>query len=377
MAQSSRVPPSFHCSLLIILCCRICLGGCEERADQCEWQADFDDGHGNVRLVDSFNGNLLLRTSWPYGTTSEKLGCLEREMRRAAGDLWPEKPFDIIDVGLAEEVLFEDEEAFGPEHVLKYPSVNYRNFGKSFQAACSNRTSELGVPASQCPASMQPGSTSPEVKDFLAGRFEEWEGDSLDNHVAKVRALLTQKGRRIIFFHCASGKDRTGEFFAAYAIRYMNMSFTEAWAKNVQVARRMTIYAVQIAAQWYCEYLRKHGLYAFDDCSSCEEWPVDALDSFRQCYADGQLQKETVSSECQAILDRFKKPLCTEDPPKKSVLISLQADNPPAMGFFGDSASMFLVAVAFVCFILVSVMLIWHRRQIPHKHQSLMTNMIA
>ena len=72
-----------------------------------------------------------------------------------------------------------------------------------------------------------------------------------------------------MFFHCFCGCDRTGELAAAYSIRHLDMSLTDALAENEQVASRHMYYDFQVSAQWYCESLRLQGLYRWDDCGNC------------------------------------------------------------------------------------------------------------
>merc|ERR1712130_618491 len=107
-----------------------------------------------------------------------------------------------------------------------------------------------------------------EARRQLASNFQQWNADALDVRVQALRAQL-DGSPRVVFFHCLCGCDRTGELFAAYGMRYLNMSLTEAIQENELVAERHMYYQFQVAAQWYCEYLRVHGLYAWDDCGNC------------------------------------------------------------------------------------------------------------
>eukprot|EP00747_Dinoflagellata_sp_TGD_P030397 gnl/TRDRNA2_/TRDRNA2_134595_c1_seq1.p1 gnl/TRDRNA2_/TRDRNA2_134595_c1~~gnl/TRDRNA2_/TRDRNA2_134595_c1_seq1.p1 ORF type:complete len:210 (+),score=20.75 gnl/TRDRNA2_/TRDRNA2_134595_c1_seq1:78-632(+) len=116
---------------------------------------------------------------------------------------------------------------------------------------------------------MQPRDLDAATRRGVADSFEEWDADSLNMRVRTLRELL-DGSPRVIFFHCLCGCDRTGALFAAYAMRYLNMSLTEAIAENELVAGRHMYYNFQISAQWYCENLRARGLYAWDDCGNCE-----------------------------------------------------------------------------------------------------------
>merc|ERR1712232_705302 len=79
------------------------------------------------------------------------------------------------------------------------------------------------------------------------------------------------------------------------------------------VARRPLAYTAQVASQWYCEYLRLHGLYANNDCGECIDFTSDLMKPLSRCFDSGQLFQETLSSECETAVGGFSKPLCEEE----------------------------------------------------------------
>mmetsp|Transcript_95478 Transcript_95478/g.307805 ORF Transcript_95478/g.307805 Transcript_95478/m.307805 type:complete len:271 (+) Transcript_95478:92-904(+) len=149
--------------------------------------------------------------------------------------------------------------------------VHWPTFGvvpAAFQKACR----EYDV--AECPSTMQPGNMTAENVHTLAKAFPKWDVDHLAERVEILHSRLHEDLdgldlARVIFFHCSCGCDRTGELAAAYSMRYLNQTFTEMYVENAKVAGRNTVYANQVAAQWYCEHLRTQGLYTGDDCGNC------------------------------------------------------------------------------------------------------------
>lgn len=59
----------------------------------------------------------------------------------------------------------------------------------------------------------------------------------------------------VIYFHCECGCDRTGEIGGSYAMKYMNMTYAEAYHWDESIAGRWIIPNHNWAMEWYCEYL--------------------------------------------------------------------------------------------------------------------------
>mmetsp|Transcript_2326 Transcript_2326/g.5475 ORF Transcript_2326/g.5475 Transcript_2326/m.5475 type:complete len:278 (+) Transcript_2326:43-876(+) len=126
-----------------------------------------------------------------------------------------------------------------------------------------------------CATNMQPGTMSPEDEKVMALSYPQWANDTADqigSRMAMVNAWLHTPADkpRVIFGHCTCGCDRTGEFFAAYMLQYQNKSFVEAMTIDESVPKRHIGYSHQVAAQWYCNYLRLNGNITTDDCDKCE-----------------------------------------------------------------------------------------------------------
>eukprot|EP00411_Alexandrium_monilatum_P029825 CAMPEP_0175367364 /NCGR_PEP_ID=MMETSP0095-20121207/19625_1 /TAXON_ID=311494 /ORGANISM="Alexandrium monilatum, Strain CCMP3105" /LENGTH=334 /DNA_ID=CAMNT_0016665421 /DNA_START=37 /DNA_END=1040 /DNA_ORIENTATION=+ len=221
----------------------------------------------NAHVVDLAGKNLLMRTGNPavYSVHGPAISysALEQALTRAAGSLFPAGPVDFVDVTLLGEkearIVNVEHEGFG-SNLVSWPLTGVRP--DSFSAACDIR----GL---SCPASMQPAELAPHARQRLAADFVHWDTDDLDRRVVELRQILEAPGKngapRVVFFHCLCGCDRTGELSAAYAMRYRNMSLTQALAENELVAGRHMYYNFQVASHWYCESLRARGLYAHDD----------------------------------------------------------------------------------------------------------------
>jgi hypothetical protein len=104
-----------------------------------------------------------------------------------------------------------------------------------------------------------------ECRTFLARNLDQWLNDRLGNRTETLRKWLEDpgpvvRGKKmpvVIYIHCVAGCDRTGEFSAAYYLRYMNKSWEEVNALNRSLCRHNRPFRCQNyrAAQWYCLWL--------------------------------------------------------------------------------------------------------------------------
>lgn len=309
----------------------------------------FDRPHGGARLVDAIGENLLMRIGWPIGPMAAARKSLEAELRFAAGSRFPKKPFELIDVSLlSDHSSIALEHSVFSEHFRSFPSFNYEHFDQLFAKACATRQSDR---FEGCPTSMQPGLLGPRVRSRLAADFEQWEGDALEERVLALRALLEQRGpvARVIFFHCGCGCDRTGEMFAAYAMRYLNMSLTDAWVENVQVAGRSLVYSMQVASQWYCEYLAGRGLYSYDDCGTCVTPSAEYKAALKRCL--GSDERDPSSPQCKPFADmdrRATAPRCYD----LLAIANPGLSSSTTLPWAGESSVWWIAAL---CFVVVAI----------------------
>ena len=88
----------------------------------------------------------------------------------------------------------------------------------------------------------------------MAEAWESWGNEyGLADALASVHHRLRTAGRSkptVLYVHDTCGCDRSGEFFAAYLMRYKQYSFLRAMQVNeLSVAKRHIAYAHQTAAQ--------------------------------------------------------------------------------------------------------------------------------
>jgi protein-tyrosine phosphatase len=68
--------------------------------------------------------------------------------------------------------------------------------------------------------------------------------------------LLNQSGRgRIVYIHCESGHDRTGEVSGSYSMRYQGESFEQVKETNTEIAHREINTINENEMMWYGYYL--------------------------------------------------------------------------------------------------------------------------
>jgi len=172
---------------------------------------------------------------------------------------------DSADLILNEKLWWESHSQLG--EVIEFPIGGMR--APTMQAGCQANN------ISRCANSTnQPSNLSQLDLKTMATTFPNWgDADALNARLATVHsALHTAASKpRVMFFHCSCGCDRTGEFYASYAMRYLNKTFTEAMTFDVKLIGRQISYANMVMSQWYCEYLAASDQYGHDsDCGNCE-----------------------------------------------------------------------------------------------------------
>ena len=235
----------------------------------------------HVRLVDrSTTGNFLFRGGIPLNSSDEfAYHQLVREMRRVAGAGFPSH-FQLVDICLltAETADIENERQFFTTNPHLGRFIHWPIYGVgSVRTACAS----LGIPSSEC-AAEQPANLTAHVRGRLVAAYKDWAdaGNQLDDRLSYIRSLLLSEHSTplVLFGHCECGCDRTGEVFAAYAIRYLNQSFTQAMTFDESVPHRHIGYHNQLAAQWYCLYLQATNATGMplNDCLNCKAFRCSA-----------------------------------------------------------------------------------------------------
>jgi len=195
---------------------------------------------------------------------------LKAKLQDVAGTAYAD--VNLTDVSLLTveaETIAAEERAFGPE-LVRWPLVGVEE--STFLEACF-RANASKAQHGGCDVNAQPEALSDEVRKAMAESFTHWDVDNLTSKVEALRAMLLSYGHAqtpgIVLFHCNCGCDRTGMLAAAYSMRYLAKTFTEAMGEAEQIAGRQLVYRFQVGAQWYCESLLARGLYYGYDCGNC------------------------------------------------------------------------------------------------------------
>ena len=191
---------------------------------------------------DPLSGNLLFRGNMPVADGAFQYDALVQSMRdaaQAAGRTLPPQ-FRVIDVSLVNELTpgekgdLAAERAFwssrpGQGQLLHHPIYGSVTSPNDYPASIRHRL---------------------EKKPSL-GHL----GDLIDT----LHALLTKSSADgvpvLLYVHCEAGKDRTGEAIAAYAMKYMGVSYQAALANAQAVAGRDISRFNKNGLQWQAYYL--------------------------------------------------------------------------------------------------------------------------
>eukprot|EP01090_Pellita_catalonica_P006773 TRINITY_DN1711_c0_g1_i1.p1 TRINITY_DN1711_c0_g1~~TRINITY_DN1711_c0_g1_i1.p1 ORF type:complete len:241 (+),score=18.66 TRINITY_DN1711_c0_g1_i1:91-813(+) len=98
------------------------------------------------------------------------------------------------------------------------------------------------------------------IRKPMAKGLDDWQPDQLPLRMRNLRAMLqSSKGPNgesvLIYVHCAAGEDRTGEISAAYYMKWLQWSYTQALDYDNHIEARHIAVWSKNAMQWYCYYL--------------------------------------------------------------------------------------------------------------------------
>jgi protein-tyrosine phosphatase len=112
---------------------------------------------------------------------------------------------------------------------------------------------------------VNPINTPIAIRDCILHCFDI---DGLKTLMFQLKRIMETKSEkdRIIYIHCAAGKDRTGEASACYLMEYKQYSYKEAVQLNEKIAGRSIEASNMNAIRWYAFYLRdvKHAFWIGD-----------------------------------------------------------------------------------------------------------------
>ena len=98
----------------------------------------------------------------------------------------------------------------------------------------------------------------PLKKQEMACALDEWQLDQLPTRIDLLHDMMESEYSipYVFYIHCEAGKDRTGEFSGAYAIKYMGYTYDYAIDWDEEIAGREIECPNLNALQWYCYYLK-------------------------------------------------------------------------------------------------------------------------
>jgi hypothetical protein len=207
-----------------------------------DWVVEFLDRKGSSAFL--FRGDLPEKTD----TTFNYAGVLDIARTKTSGlpksnddiflidcsftySSWPDKPEWVV----AERTFFEKNTSLGEFH--HWPLYgDWRD----------------------------PNDYSASEKERDAKTLAQWQTDELVNRVQQIHTWMTTgppvgKKALVIYFHCETGVDRTGEFAVSYGLRYLNQTFQDAMKHSdalcTKVNGRPVMPMMAFAAEWYCWWM--------------------------------------------------------------------------------------------------------------------------
>ncbi len=195
-----------------------------------------------LRLVycDDVSGNCLFRSNLPVTNAKFAYDDLVQSMRRAyrarIGLSLPMR-FELVDVSLlnwfTDSQALQIEQGFFKLHPEKGKFVHHAIYG----------------------AISSPEAYPESIKEWLEIVPSMGEINDLQNTLGDMINTVHDQPQMIVV-HCRAGHDRTGEVIAAFQMRYLNMSYQEAYAKANAVAGRPLNPLSRYGLMWYAYYLR-------------------------------------------------------------------------------------------------------------------------
>ena len=109
------------------------------------------------------------------------------------------------------------------------------------------------------------------IRKELAKTLPDWSHDKLSKLMVELRTMLTQTYKNtVIFVHCLTGEDRTGEVSGAYYMTYLQDSFAKALEIDNTNENRDILCMSARELIWYCLYLQYTASSTYPNLGSCE-----------------------------------------------------------------------------------------------------------
>ncbi len=194
---------------------------------------DFDPGR--VQIVDMIGQNLLVRGNLPVidkkFAYEELTQTIDKELHKKTGrDLSPN--YLLIDISLLQLGSFSVEHDWFQEHPRFGCYWNRPIIGSLLEPFAFKRSERMAY--------------------LRLGPVEE-----LDLFIEEIHSMVSRNCGRpaVIYVHCHSGQNRTGEVIACYRMRYLGMSYKDAVKANDELTGPIQEIS-QNAIKWYAFYLR-------------------------------------------------------------------------------------------------------------------------
>lgn len=249
--------------------------------------------YSHVRLVETAGRNWLFRGGIPINATGgfayAELSATFAQRAAEAGRSDFPAAFHLVDISFlhseladiaVEKAFFDAHPQLGELWLWPVSGVKYwkRPWDRSPPPSIYDACHAAGVHRDDCP-SAQPRDFKAGALAAMTAAYLEWGDSDLPRRLnATRRAPLAPRADGaplVLYGHCECGCDRTGEFFAAYQMAYMNRTFVEAMTFDTTVPNRHISYQNQAATQWYCHWLAAQGGAAVStaDCNACDAPP--------------------------------------------------------------------------------------------------------
>jgi hypothetical protein len=287
-----------------------------------------------VRLVDARNGNFLLRGPQfmnEYTLQMEYdviVDAIRKRIVQAGYN--PVSNFYLINFNLQSpfEKSYALEKTFFEGNPNKGIFVNfgitgfYGDFaglicaGKTAAGPLSTDPADMAMDKAACASGgFSPDMFSPTSRKIIASSFWKWSPDNLEGAIDQIYSIMNIKSTvpTCVYFHCASGKDRTGTIAAAYSMKYLNYSWHDAMCSNIDVITDLD-YSIVIYYMWFAEYLKTKGYSNIGDV----KLPL------KDCASGNTYLRGDTCEQCKIPFPTYQKEFC-----QNVAGYAMQCKNPP------------------------------------------------
>jgi len=303
---------------------------------------DCDNGEGvpdyRIRVLDFRNGNVLLRGPQmrPHyykeppnddGTTPEKMLTDDQydhildviKFRIKQFDLPVPLNYDFLDVCLSTpgESTYPAEQNYFDKYPEKGTFIwnNIVGIGPEKVGELCKASEDNNYMKPRC-YSFRPQDFPEDERKEIARNFNNWATeDQLEKYIDSIYALMSKKYRspKIIYFHCASGKDRTGTLALAYSLKYLGYTWEEAFCNNLSVIPDVD-YSLVTYQMWFAEYLKTQGYANIGTVEIPEsgfKCPNDQVYDNNGVQIPIEYNRDNTCDQCEIPFDGYQRKWCS------------------------------------------------------------------